>query len=257
VSLGTLAWALSQIGSASSPSTAAPSLPGARIGVLTGFAVIGLTAYAWWERTSAQAMTPPRLAANRAFVGLNVATFLIYAGLSIVFFLLPFELVERRGRPLTDAGLAFLPFTLGVGVLSRPFGTLADKIGARAMLIAGPVGTAVAYLWMAWGRDDSLLLGVIAPMTLLGISFAALITPLTASVMSSVEPADEGLASGVNNTVSRVAQLIGVALAAGVASFASGYQVAFLAAAALSFAGALVVAATVPPAAVRSRAVVP
>jgi MFS family permease len=257
VSLGALAWALSQIGSDSSPSTAAPSLPGARIAVLTGFAVIGLTAYAWWERTSAQAMTPPRLAANRAFVGLNVATFLIYAGLSIMFFLLPFELVERRGRPLTDAGLAFLPFTLGVGVLSRPFGTLADKIGARAMLIAGPVGTAVAYLWMAWGRDASLLLGVIGPMTLLGISFAALITPLTASVMSSVEPADEGLASGVNNTVSRVAQLIGVALAAGVASFASGYQVAFLAAAALSFAGALVVAATVPPAAVRSRAVVP
>ena len=48
-------------------------------------------------------------------------------------------------------------------------------------------------------------------------------TPLTTSVLSSVADTDEGLASGVNNAVSRMAQLAGIALAAGVASYAAGY----------------------------------
>ena len=101
-------------------------------------------------------MTPPRLAGNRPFVGLNLATLMIYAGLSIMFFLLPFELVDRRGLSATDAGLAFLPFTLAVGFLSRYFGTLADRVGARIMLIAGPVAAALAYTWMALGTGREL-----------------------------------------------------------------------------------------------------
>ena len=112
-----------------------------------------------------------------------------------------------------------LPFTLGVGFLSSAFGALADKIGARTMLVAGPLGAALAFLWMALTTESSLTLGVLGPMALLGLSFAVLITPLTATVMSSVEENDEGLASGVNNTASRVAQLAGIALAAGLASF--------------------------------------
>ncbi len=71
---------------------------------------------------------------------------LIYGGLAIMFFLLPFDLVDRRGLPPTDAGLVFLPFTLAVGLLSRVFGGLADKMGARTMLMAGPLGAALAYV---------------------------------------------------------------------------------------------------------------
>jgi len=186
---------------------------------------------------------------NRAFFGLNLATLLIYGGLSIMFFLLPFELVDRRGLASTGAGLAFLPFTLGVGFLSRIFGGLADKMGARPMLIAGPAGAALAYVWMAFGQGASLMVGVIGPMALLGLSFAVLVAPLTASVMSSVKETDEGLASGINNAASRIAQLVGVAMAAGVASFAAGYELGLASAAVASIGGALTVAATVPPAA--------
>ena len=193
-------------------------------------------------------MTPPRLAGNRPFVGLNLATLMIYASLSIMFFLLPFELVDRRGLSATDAGLAFLPFTLAVGFLSRTFGALADKVGARVMLIAGAVAAALAYAWMALAQDANLAFGVIGPMALLGISFAVIAAPITAAVLSSVAEADEGLASGINNAASRVAQLAGVALAAGVASFASGYRLGLLIAATASIAGALLVVATVPAA---------
>ena len=247
VALAALAWALSQLGGgeAQATSTARPT-SGFAIALAIAFGVAALAAYAVWERTTDHPMTPPRLLKDRVFAGLNVATLLVYAGLSIMFFLLPFDLIERRSLPATEVGLAFLPFTLGVGLLSRAFGALADKIGARPMLIAGPVGAALAYVWMALGQGYSLLFGVLAPMALLGLSFAVLIAPLTASVLSSVDDADEGLASGINNTASRIAQLVGVALAAGIGSAALGYQVAFAAAAATSIAGALAVAVMMP-----------
>ena len=86
------------------------------------------------------------------------------------------------------------------------------------MLSAGPLGAALAFMLLALGENASLLLGVLLPMTLLGVSFAILVTPLTTSVLASVTNSEEGLASGVNNAVSRIAQLAGIALAAGVAS---------------------------------------
>jgi predicted MFS family arabinose efflux permease len=245
--LAALAWALSRLGSGESGVAATNAATGAEIAVVAGFGLVGLAGYAWWERTSAHPMTPPRLAENLPFFGLNLATLLIYGAASIMFFLLPFELIDRRGLSATDAGLAFLPFTLAVGLLSRFFGTVSDAIGGRILLIVGPVAAAVAYAWMVAGRETSLELGVIAPMTLLGLAFAAIAAPITAAVLSSVDQTDEGLASGVNNAVSRVAQLVGVALAAGISSWAFGYVAGLATAAAASLAGSLAVAATLPP----------
>lgn len=239
--LALLAWALSEIGP--DKARAASTLPVA-IGVVLG--VAALAGYVLWERSSLHPMTPLRLVANRPFVGLNLATLMLYSGLAIMFFLLSFDLIDRRGLPPTQAGLAFLPFTLGVGLLSRLFGAMADKAGARRMLIAGSAGAALAYLGLALGKDWSLAIGVIAPLTLLGISFAVLVAPLTASVMSSVTDADEGLASGINNAMSRVAQLIGVALAAGAASYASGYAASLVVAAIVSLGAAVIIAVTLP-----------
>jgi EmrB/QacA subfamily drug resistance transporter len=242
--LAALAWALSEIGPGQDNSIDATHDVLIAVAVLLSLA--GLAGYARWERASAHPMTPPRLAVNRVFVGLNLATLLIYAGLSIMFFLLSFDLIDRRHLTPTDAGLAFLPFTLGVGLLSRPFGALADKVGARAMLIVGPLGAALANLLLALGKNAPLMLGVIAPMTLLGLSFAVLVAPLTALVLSSVTDNDEGLASGINNAVSRVAQLAGIALAAGVASYSAGYAIGLIAAALSSIAGALMIAVEMP-----------
>jgi len=249
--LGALAWALSQVGRSASQS-AVSSVPDVAIPIVGGLGLVGLAVYAFWERTTDHPMTPPRLAKNREFLAINVATLLVYAGLSIMFFLVPFDLVDGRGLRPTDAGLAFLPFTLGVGLLSRLFGGLADAIGARTMLLLGPIGAAVAYGWMALAHASSLMAGVIGPMMLLGVSFAVLVAPLTATVMSSVEPSDEGLASGINNAASRVAQLAGVAIAAGVGSIAGGYAIGLAAAAVLSVAGALSIAFVAIPTSVKS-----
>jgi EmrB/QacA subfamily drug resistance transporter len=254
ITLAALAWALSQVGySEAQPVTGAPSASGFAIALAAGIGCVGLAAYVFWERTSDHPMTPPRLARVRVFVGLNLATLLIYAGLSIMFFLIPFDLIERRALPATDAGLAFLPFTLGVGLLSRFFGGLADKIGARLMLVIGPVGAAFAYAWMALSQEASLMFGVIGPMALLGLSFAILVAPLTASVMSSVQDRDQGLASGINNAASRIAQLAGVALASGVGAVKFGYELGLVAAVICSVGGAYIVLISVPRNAVRSN----
>jgi EmrB/QacA subfamily drug resistance transporter len=239
--LALLAWVLSEIGPDKARTASVPLIAA---GAVLGIAALG--GYVLWERSSRHPMTPPRLVANSPFVGLNLATLMLYSALAIMFFLLSFDLIDRRGLSPTDAGLAFLPFTLGVGLLSRVFGRMADKAGARRMLIAGSAGAALAYLGLALGRDWSLAVGVIAPLTVLGISFAVLVAPLTASVMSSVTDADEGLASGINNAMSRVAQLIGIALAAGAASYVSGYAASLVVAAIVSLGAAAIIAATLP-----------
>jgi hypothetical protein len=115
--------------------------------------------------------------------------------------------------PLRRSSLPFVPFTLGVGLLSRVFGGLGDKIGA--LLIAGPAGAALAYVW-------------------------------------TVDQTDEGLASGINNAAKRIAQLAAVTLAAGVASFASGYEVGLIVAAATSIGGAFTPSITLTPAAAKA-----
>jgi MFS family permease len=112
----------------------------------------------------------------------------------------------------------------------------------------GAACASVAYIWMALGQSAALIPGVIAPQALLGISFAVLVAPLTASVLSSVTPSDQGLASGINNAISRVAQLVGVAIAAGVGTLSTGWQWGMFAAASLSAAGALATALELPPA---------
>jgi len=239
--LGGLAWALSQIGPDRNSAEG-----GEIVAMIALFCIAALFGYAFWERFTTYPMTPPRLTNNRTFVVLNAATLLIYAALSIMFFLVSFDLIDRRGLRPTDAGLVFLPFTLGVGLLSQPFGALADKFGARSMLVAGPFGAALAMFLLGLGKTASLVLGVIAPMTLLGISFAIVVAPLTASVLASVTDDDQGLASGINNAITRVAQLSGVALSAGVASYAAGYQAGLMIAAVLAAMGAITMAIMLP-----------
>jgi MFS family permease len=245
-SLGAIVWSIGWI-QPSAHGTAVGGAAGAvraALPVITG--VAGLILYGYWERASAHPMTPPYLARNTVFVGLNLATLMNYAGLSIMFFLLPFELRDRWAMSLTDTGLIFLPFTLGVGLLSRTFGRLAGRVGARDMLIAGSTGAALAYLWMMLGGFTSFVVGVILPMTLLGLSYAVLVVPLSASVMSSVRASDEGLASGVNNAASRIAQLLGVVIATKLGALATGYEIGLALSATTSFMAAVIIGAMIP-----------
>ena len=197
-----------------------------------------------WQQRTDHPLLPGYVFRDRTFTGLNLATIALYAGLSIMFFLLPFELIERRGLSPTESGMVFLPFTLCVGFLSRSFGAMADRLGIKPMLMAGSAITAIGFAWFAIDQGAGLWRSVIVPMTICGLGFAALVAPLTAGVLANVEDKDEGLASGINNTASRIAQMIGVALAAVFATSVAGYMIGLWLAAALSLLGAIIIAAT-------------
>lgn len=243
--LAAIAWTLSAIGPGEGDAESGGPPP---VAGLMGAGVLGiglLAAFWFWERRTDHPMTPPRLYENRVFAGLNLATFAVYAGLSIMFFALPFELADKRGLSPLVTGLAFLPFTLCVGFLSTVFGGIADKVGPRAPLIAGSCLAAFSYILMIVLNEAGFIFSILMPMTLLGLSFALVVTPLTAAVMSSVDAADEGLASGMNNAASRIAQLVGVALAAGFAAFSVGYSIGLVVAALMSLAAVPVIMLTV------------
>ena len=216
--------------------------------VMAGLAtsIIFLIIFIIWERRSPYPMTPGYVFRSIPFSGLNLATLFVYAGLSIMFFLLPFKLVDTMSMSPTQAGLAFLPFTLSVGLLSRFFGNLSGRIGERPLLLAGPLIAATSFALFAISPGSSVWTSVIIPMTLSGLGFAVIVAPLTSSVMANVKESDEGLASGVNNTASRIAQMLGIALAAIFAVRNGGFEAGLWLAASLCVVGALIILVSLP-----------
>ena len=79
---------------------------------------------------------------SRPFLVANILTLFLYGALAGVLFLLPFDLIERRGMSASAVGAVLLPFGLIIGLLSRASGGLADRYGARIFLVGGSLGVA-------------------------------------------------------------------------------------------------------------------
>ena len=165
------------------------------------------------ERRSAAPMIPLGLFASRDFSGVNLLTLLLYGALGGAFFFLPFALIQLHLYSATEAGAAFLPFTITLGALSRWSGGLLDRFGARWPLTIGPaiatLGLALLALPRADGRYWTTFL---LPMVVLGFGMAVTVAPLTTSVINSVPGHQTGVASGINNAVASVASLLVVAV---------------------------------------------
>ena len=178
---------------------------------------IGLALFLVTESRAANPLMPLSLFSNRVFSGANILTLLLYGTLSAVLFLLPFDLIERRGLTATQVGLTLLPFGAIVGTLSRAAGDWADRKGPRQPLVLGSALLAAAAAGMALGIE-SYWLGVLAPVLLMSFAMAFVAAPLTTAVMNAAPDAQSGAASGVNNAVSRIAGLFAVAIAGALAS---------------------------------------
>ncbi len=187
--------------------TAGVSLPSIAM-LVTGIAL--LAGFVLVERDAANPLMPLDLFRSRLFSGLNLATVCLYGALGAVLFLLPFDLIERRGMSASDVGLTLLPFGLIIGVLSRLSGGLADRYGARPMLTAGAMSVAAAIAWLALALDGYVL-GVFLPILVFATGMGIIVSPLTTAVMNSVDEGRSGAASGVNNAASRIAGLIAIA----------------------------------------------
>jgi predicted MFS family arabinose efflux permease len=186
--------------------------------------VLALGAFVFVERRAEQPIVPFALFRSRAFTGANLLTLLLYGALSAATFLLPFNLIQVQGYAPSQAGAAFLPFVFTMSLLSRWSGALADRIGARPLLICGPLVAASGLALLALpGVGGSYWTTFFPPLLVLGIGMALTVAPLTTTVMTSID--DErhaGAASGINNAVARAAGLLSIAVlgAAAVGLFA-------------------------------------
>jgi MFS family permease len=157
-------------------------------------------------------MLPLGLFRRRNFSAGNVETFSMYAGLSVLFFFLVLFLQQVGGYSPLDSGLATLPATLVLFVLSRRFGALADRYGPRLFMGAGPLVAAAGLLLLQRVGIHVDYLGAVLPgVVVFAVGLAMTVAPLTAAVLAGAERSQAGIASGVNNAVARVAGLLGTA----------------------------------------------
>lgn len=170
----------------------------------------GLIAFVLAEQRAQNPIMPPMLFRSRTFSGLNLTTLFLYGALGGVLFLLPFDLIARRGLSATTVGLTLLPLGLIIGVMSRRVGAVADGIGPRPFLMGGAALVAAAVAWLAL-MFENYWLGVVAPLLLLACGMGIVVSPLTTAVMNSVSDTKSGAASGVNNAASRIAGLLAIA----------------------------------------------
>jgi EmrB/QacA subfamily drug resistance transporter len=174
------------------------------------------------QRRATTPLVPPRLFGSRDFTVLNLLTFLLYAALGAVFFLLVLQLQVSAGWSGVAAGSALIPATLLMLVGSARSGALAARIGPRAQLVVGPVLVGVALVLLSGvGPDATWWPDVLPGSILFGLGLVTFVAPLTSSVMGSVDEHLVSTGSGVNNAVARTAGLVAVALVPAVAGVTS------------------------------------
>ena len=165
------------------------------------------------ELRVANPMLPFHLFRSRTFTLANVLTLLLYGALGVVFFLLPLELIQVQHYTATEAGAALVPLAVIMFALSRWAGGLINRVGPRIPLTIGPAIAAVGIaLFARGGTGGSYWTTVFPAVCLLGFGMTITVAPLTTAVMGAVETQHSGVASGINNTVSRVAGLLTIAI---------------------------------------------
>jgi EmrB/QacA subfamily drug resistance transporter len=234
--------------------------------VLTASAVIGVAAAAGFvlverHRTrhpgGTPAMLPLDVFASREFSAVNIVTFLVYAGLGGVFFLLVLQVQVVAAYSPVKAGLALLPVTALMLAFSARSGALAQRVGPRWPMTAGTLTSAAGLLLMLRiGAHASYLTDVLPAVTVFAAGLTLTVAPLTATVLASADVRHAGVASGVNNAVARAAGLLAVAglpALAGLgeasyhsaAQFSTGFDKAMIISAGLLLVGSVLSALTI------------
>lgn len=175
--------------------------------------VVALVAFLFRERRAKTPMMPLDIFGSRQFSAANLVTFVVYAALGGVFFLLVSFLQISLGYSPVAAGAASLPVTVLMLLLSARSGALAQRIGPRIPLAVGPFIIATGLLLMTRiDPGDSYLTGVLPAVIVFGLGLTLVVAPVTATVLAAADARHAGIASGINNAVSRVAGLLAVAV---------------------------------------------
>lgn len=233
-----------------------PGDPVVLISLLVG--VAGLAGFVLVERRSRHPMLPLEIFRSRAFSGANLVTLLVYAANGGVFFLVVVNLQVVAGFSPLTSGVALLPVTVLMLLLSARSGALGQRIGPRIPMTVGPLICAAALLLMSRiGAGANYVTTVLPAVIVFGLGLCALVAPLTATALGSLDDMHAGIASGVNNAVARAAGLLAVAILPLAAGLGSGnltvaadlhpvYRNAMMICAAMMVAGGVLAFLTIP-----------
>jgi EmrB/QacA subfamily drug resistance transporter len=212
-------------------------------------AVVGLAALAAFTLTQTRGhapLVPAELFTSRTFVLANLSTFLIYGALGGVFVLLVVQLQTSLDYSPTASGMAGLPITVLMLLLSSRSGRLAQRIGPRLQLVVGPLLLAAGLLLMRRITPGGGYLDTVLPaVCVFGLGLAVVVAPITATALAAAPDRHVGVASGVNNAIARTGSLLAVAVLPAVAGLSgteyadpvaltSGWRSALLAATAVT-----------------------
>ncbi len=204
LSLGGLTFALVEGPAGGSPATLAVAASG---GLIAAIAFVAA------ERVRPHPMLPLSLFTSSQFSVINILTFVVYGVLGGVLFLAVAFLQVSLGYSALETGAAMLPVTLLMLAFSPRSGRLAERMGPRLPLTLGPLLMAGGLALLAVvGPGDTYWMSVLPALVLFGAGLTLVVTPLTATVLAAVEVGHAGIASGVNNGVSRLASLVAVAI---------------------------------------------
>ena len=230
----------------------AENAPTSAVVTAAAVAVVAAVLFVVLERGHPEALVPMHLFASRTFSVANLLTLLVYGALGALLFFLVLQLQVVSGWSPLAAGLATLPLTLVMLLLSSPAGALAARIGPWVPLSVGPFLCGLGVLLLRQvGPDSTYLSGVLPGILMFSSGLVLLVAPLTATVLAAAPDRFAGIASGINNAIARTGSLLAVAALPALVGitgdsyrhpevFDTGYAEALLVCAALLLAGGLV-----------------
>ena len=200
--------------------------------------------FLWRQRSATAPMLPLDLFRIRNFWTGNIATLFVYAALSLNGFVVTVYLQQEAGFSATLAGLASLPTTVMMVLLSASMGSLSDRFGPRIFMTVGPLVMAGGSLLLLTVTDPvNYWLQLLPGLILFGLGLAITVSPLTAAILGAVDPARSGIASAVNNAIARIAGLLIIATLATIVAGSldlDGFRRAAIVTAGLMVAGGIV-----------------
>lgn len=182
------------------------------VAAAAGFGIVALAGFVAVEHWSRAPMVSLKLFRSRNFAGANLLTLFLYASLGGLMFFFPMDLIQVQHYTATQAGAAFLPFVAIMFGLSRWAGGLVARYGSRLPLTIGPLVAACGIaLFAVAPRNGNYWTAFFPAVVVMGLGMTISVAPLTTTVMNAVPESESGLASGVNNAVSRLGALLAVA----------------------------------------------
>lgn len=190
-----------------------------------GGAVVFLAAFIFWQNRSRYPMLPLRLFASSSRAGAYATMLCIGAGMFATFYFLTLYMQQILGYSPVKTGLAYLPFSIGMGVAAAISSKLAASVSPRLIAAPGLVIGAAGMTWFSTLSPTSdyalhLMPAMFVTAVGLGLSFV----PMTLGAVSQVRDEDTGIASALLNTAQQIGGALGLAVLSTIATSASNTE---------------------------------